>query len=65
MRWNCQQKHAGLLANKPAVTPIDNLVKLSSTESVSFTNVQAYRRLIRKLMYLTNKVIELESLVDS
>jgi len=36
----------GLLACKPAVTPMDNLVKLSSTRSVSFTDVHAYRRLI-------------------
>jgi len=45
---------AGLLACKPAVTPMDNLVKLSSTGSVPFTNVHAYRRLIGRLMYLTN-----------
>jgi len=44
----------GLLACKSAVTPIDNLVKLSFTRSVSFTDIQAYRRLIRRLMYLTN-----------
>jgi len=45
---------AGLLACKPVVTPMDNLVKLSSTGSVSFTNVHAYRRLIGRFMYLTN-----------
>jgi len=33
---------------------MDNLVKLSSTESVSFTDVHAYRRLIGRLMYLTS-----------
>jgi len=33
---------------------MDNLVKLSSTGSVSFTDVHAYRRLIGRLMYLTN-----------
>ena len=44
----------GLLACKPAVTPMDNLVKLSSTRSVSFTDVHAYRRLIWRLMYPTN-----------
>jgi len=32
---------AGPLACKPAVTPIDNLVKLSSTRSVPFTDVHA------------------------
>jgi len=47
-------KVTGLLAYKPAVTLMDNLVKLSSTGSVSFTNVYAYRRLIGRLMYLTN-----------
>jgi len=30
---------AGLLAYKPIITLIDNLLKLSSIESVSFTNV--------------------------
>jgi len=45
---------ASLLAYNPTVTPIDNLVKLSFTQSVSFKNIQAYRRLIKKLMYLTN-----------
>jgi len=45
---------AGLLACKPAVTPMDNLVKLSSIGSVSFTDVHVYRRLIGRLMYLTN-----------
>jgi len=45
---------AGRLAYKPTVTPMDNLVKLSSTKSVSFIDVHAYRRLIGRLMYLTN-----------
>jgi len=45
---------AGLLASKHAVTPMDNLVKLSSSERVSFTDVHAYRRLIGRLTYLTN-----------
>jgi len=43
-----------LLACKPVITPIDNLVKLPSTESVPFKDVQAYKRLIERLMYLTN-----------
>ena len=34
---------AGLLACKPAPTPIDNHEKFSSTGSVPFTNIQAYR----------------------
>ena len=45
---------ASLLACKPAVTPMDNLVKLSFTRSVPFTDVHIYRRLIGRLMYLTN-----------
>ncbi|XP_068486548.1 uncharacterized mitochondrial protein AtMg00810-like [Phaseolus vulgaris] len=45
---------AGLLAYKPALTPIDNHEKLSSTGSVPFTYIQAYKRLIERLMYLTN-----------
>ena len=47
-------KDAGLLAYKLAITPMDNLVKLSSTESVPFIGVHAYRRMIGRLMYLTN-----------
>jgi len=43
-----------LLACKPTITLMDNLVKLPSTENVSFTNVYAYRRLIGRLMHLTN-----------
>jgi len=45
---------AGHLACKPAITPMDNLVKLSSTGSVHFTDVHACRRLIGRLTYLTN-----------
>ncbi|XP_068475273.1 uncharacterized mitochondrial protein AtMg00810-like [Phaseolus vulgaris] len=46
---------ANLLSCKPAPTPIDNHEKFSSTGSVPpFTDVQAYKRLIGRLMYLTN-----------
>jgi len=41
-------KDIGLLACKPTVTPMDNLVKLS------FTNVHAYRKFIGRLIYFTN-----------
>ena len=41
---------AGLLACKPAPTPIDNREKFSSTRSVPFTYIQVYRRLIGRLM---------------
>jgi len=47
-------KDAGLLACKLAITPMDNLVKLSFNGSVSCTDVHAYRRMIGRLMYLTN-----------
>jgi len=47
-------KDAGLLACKPANTPIDNLVKLSFTGRVSFTYVHAYRKMIGRIIYLTN-----------
>jgi len=43
-----------LLACKPALTPIDYHTKLSFTRSVPFADVQAYSRLIGRLMYLTN-----------
>ena len=38
----------------PAPTLIDNHEKFSSTGSVPFTDIQAYRRLIGRLMYLIN-----------
>ena len=44
----------GLLVCKPTVTLIYILVKLFYTGSASFTNVLAYRRLIGRLLYLTN-----------
>jgi len=34
---------ACLLACKPALSPIDNHAKFSSTRSVPFTDVQAYK----------------------
>ena len=45
---------ACLLAYKPTPIPIDNHAKSSSTRNVLFTDVQTYKRLIGKLMYLTN-----------
>ena len=46
--------YAGLLVCKPTLTPIDNHAKLSSNRSVPFTDIQACKRLIGRLMYLTN-----------
>ena len=45
---------ASLLPCKPAPTPIENHTKLSSIGSVTITDVQAYRKLIGRLMYLTS-----------
>jgi len=45
---------ACLLACKPALIPINNHEKISSTGSVPFTDIQAYKRLIGRLIYLTN-----------
>jgi len=50
---------AHLLACKPAPTPTDNHAKLSSTRSVPFTDVEAYRILIGRLMYLTNTRLDI------
>ena len=50
---------AGLLACKPAPTPIDNHEKFSSTTSVPFTDIQAYRRVIGRLMYLINTRLDI------
>ena len=47
-------RDACFLACKPALTPINNHEKKNSTGSVHFTNIQAYKRLIGRLMYLTN-----------
>jgi len=52
-------KNVSLLAYKPAITPMDNLVKLSSTGSVPFIDVHAYRRMIGRLMYLTNAWLDI------
>jgi len=44
--------NTGLLPYKPTITPMDILAKFSSTRSLPFTDVHAYRRLIGRLMYL-------------
>ena len=45
---------AGLLACKPAVTPMNPSVKLSKDDGNPFPDVAAYRRLVGQLLYLTN-----------
>jgi len=40
---------AGLLAYKPALTPINNHEKFFSTGSVPFTDIQAYKRFLFRI----------------
>ena len=53
-----------LLTYKPALTPIDNHAKLSSTRSVHFTYARVNIRLIRRLMYLTNTQLDITFFVQ-
>ncbi|XP_019171136.1 PREDICTED: uncharacterized protein LOC109166695 [Ipomoea nil] len=57
----CQRKYTldilkeyGFLEAKPACTPITAGQKLTSTEGTKLDNPEVYRRLIGKLLYLTN-----------
>jgi hypothetical protein len=47
-------KDSGLLGSKPVTTPLDPVVKLHNDEGKPFENISQYRRLIGKLLYLTN-----------
>ncbi|KAK2450734.1 putative mitochondrial protein [Trifolium repens] len=47
-------KDTGLLGSKPATTPLDPSVKLHNDDGKLFEDVSQYRRLIGKLLYLTN-----------
>ena len=56
----CQRKYtlellqqAGLLACKPANTPMDHSVKLRQNDGAPFQDVSTYRRLVGQLLYLT------------
>jgi hypothetical protein len=45
---------AGILGSKPAATPFDPSTKLGATTGTPFTDASSYRRLIGRLLYLTN-----------
>jgi hypothetical protein len=47
-------KDSGLLGSKPVTTPLDPAVKLHNNEGKLFEDISQYRRLIGKLLYLTN-----------
>ncbi|GAU41219.1 hypothetical protein TSUD_128950 [Trifolium subterraneum] len=44
----------GLLGSKPAITPLDPSVKLHQDNGETYADISSYRRLIGKLLYLTN-----------
>jgi hypothetical protein len=45
---------SGLLGSKPAITPLDPSIKLHQDSGQAYEDVSSYRRLIGKLLYLTN-----------
>jgi hypothetical protein len=47
-------KDSGLLGSKPAITPLDPSAKLHQDEGKLYEDISSYRRLIGKLLYLTN-----------
>jgi hypothetical protein len=47
-------KDSGLLGSKHASTPLDPAVKLCNDDSKPYADISQYRRLIGKLLYLTN-----------
>jgi hypothetical protein len=47
-------KDSGLLEAKPVVTPLDPSVKLHNDTGKPYNDVSSYKRMIRKLLYLTN-----------
>ncbi|KAK2416966.1 putative mitochondrial protein [Trifolium repens] len=47
-------KDSGLLGSKPAITPLDPSVKLHQDNGALYDDISSYRRLIGKLLYLTN-----------
>lgn len=47
-------EYAGTLDSKSAATPFDPSAKLAATKGTPLTDASSYRRLIGKLLYLTN-----------
>ncbi|GAU25332.1 hypothetical protein TSUD_375950 [Trifolium subterraneum] len=47
-------KDSGLLGSKPATTPLDPAIKISNDDSKPYEDISLYRRIIGKLLYLTN-----------
>jgi hypothetical protein len=47
-------QESGLLGSKPAITPLDPSAKLHQDKGQLYEDVSSYRRLIGKLLYLTN-----------
>jgi hypothetical protein len=47
-------KDSGLLGSKPAITLLDPSIKLHQDNGETYEDVSSYRRLIGKLLYLTN-----------
>jgi hypothetical protein len=47
-------KDFGLLGSKPAITPLDPSIKLHQNNGELYDDISSYRRLIGKLLYLTN-----------
>jgi hypothetical protein len=56
----CQRKYCldllkdtGLIGSKPAPTPLDHSIKLHQDTSAAYEDIEGYRRLVGKLLYLT------------
>ncbi|GAU39523.1 hypothetical protein TSUD_222930 [Trifolium subterraneum] len=45
---------SGLLGAKPSVTPLDPAIKLYNDDAKPYDDISSYRRLVGKLLYLTN-----------
>ena len=68
----CQRKYAldildeaGMLNSKPCQTPLMNNTKVLFNADMPVHNVESYRRLIGKLLYLTNSRLDINYFVHS